>query len=593
MKQNLCETLLQNWCEKLLTLQITDSTEDGLYGGILCPACAGIHGRCFEAIYPFLYLADTHQDQRFLDAAKLLFDWAERVVSRPDGSYVNDPNSDWQGTTVFSVIQLAEALHYHGHILDAETRSKWMNRLAAAAKFISSFPALNSNNINYRITNALAMQYCSQLLNMPEYAVLAKRNADAALHYFSKDGFLFGEGVPSDGQTPRGCRPVDIGYNVEESLPSLASYARMIGNRELELVVADIMSAQLRTLLPDGGWDNSFGTRNFKWTYWGSRTSDGSALGYLLMAEHNPDFAGAALSNLQLLQRCTHNGLLHGGPHYHNIGERPCIHHTFTHAKTLAGILDHGLSLPDATCPPPHTRPDGVRHFPDIDSYFINCNGLLATITASDWEYLPGGHASGGNLSLLWHPATGPVLCATMSQYQMKEPNNMQLPRFPHHECLSPALEYIENDCRYTTLYDFESAMSHAGGDTVYLLQSEGQLLDIRHKAPELPIHHRSQYRFSSHSFSCRIELDRSDAAYICPIISAGGEPVSFDGHTLTIEKKEAILTLTAEQGTVELPYGTERCYNLVAGFQAVKAVIRPESRHIAFTLNITERSLS
>ncbi|WP_349944623.1 hypothetical protein ABFV83_13810 [Lacrimispora sp. BS-2] len=37
----LCETLLKDWCEKLLTLQITCSDDKGLYGGILCPACAG------------------------------------------------------------------------------------------------------------------------------------------------------------------------------------------------------------------------------------------------------------------------------------------------------------------------------------------------------------------------------------------------------------------------------------------------------------------------------------------------------------------------------------------------------------------------
>ena len=37
--------------------------------------------------------------------------------------------------------------------------------------------------------------------------------------------------------------------------------------------------AALRThmefMLPDGAWDNSWGTRNYKWSWWGSRTSDG------------------------------------------------------------------------------------------------------------------------------------------------------------------------------------------------------------------------------------------------------------------------------------------------------------------------------
>ena len=37
---------------------------------------------------------------------------------------------------------------------------------------------------------------------------------------------------------------------------------------------------QEKDKLPDGAWDNSFGTRNYKWSYRGSRTSDGCAAGY-------------------------------------------------------------------------------------------------------------------------------------------------------------------------------------------------------------------------------------------------------------------------------------------------------------------------
>ena len=36
-----------------------------------------------------------------------------------------------------------------------------------------------------------------------------------------------------------------------------------------------IQIRQMDDLKLDGGWDNSFGTRNNKWTYWGNRTSDG------------------------------------------------------------------------------------------------------------------------------------------------------------------------------------------------------------------------------------------------------------------------------------------------------------------------------
>jgi hypothetical protein len=31
------------------------------------------------------------------------------------------------------------------------------------------------------------------------------------------------------------------------------------------------MDTHLEFMLHDGAWDNSWGTRNFKWTYWGNR----------------------------------------------------------------------------------------------------------------------------------------------------------------------------------------------------------------------------------------------------------------------------------------------------------------------------------
>ena len=37
--------LLQSWCESLLALQISNDAPEGLRGGILCPACARVHGR--------------------------------------------------------------------------------------------------------------------------------------------------------------------------------------------------------------------------------------------------------------------------------------------------------------------------------------------------------------------------------------------------------------------------------------------------------------------------------------------------------------------------------------------------------------------
>ena len=68
---------------------------------------------------------------------------------------------------------------------------------------------------------------------------------------------------------------VDLGYNVEESLQSLVLYGLLEQDEEVLATVTKALTTHAEFMLPDGAWDNSWGTRSYKWTYWGSRTSDG------------------------------------------------------------------------------------------------------------------------------------------------------------------------------------------------------------------------------------------------------------------------------------------------------------------------------
>ena len=117
-----CRDLLKEWCEAMLRLQIRNTDNPRLDGGLLCPACGKIHGRCFEAMYPFLCMAALERDEKWVKAAERLFIWAENTVSQEDGSFLNDIDSGWKGTTVFNVIQLADCLLFHEALLSDETR---------------------------------------------------------------------------------------------------------------------------------------------------------------------------------------------------------------------------------------------------------------------------------------------------------------------------------------------------------------------------------------------------------------------------------------------------------------------------------------
>ena len=55
-------SLLKKWCDGLIARQITQFKDKELYGGILCPACALVHGRCMGLVHPLLYLAEKTGD---------------------------------------------------------------------------------------------------------------------------------------------------------------------------------------------------------------------------------------------------------------------------------------------------------------------------------------------------------------------------------------------------------------------------------------------------------------------------------------------------------------------------------------------------
>src|ERR1700733_11046904 len=396
-ENNLYAQLLETWCDGLLAHQ-SSNPDPALRGALLCPACAIIHGRCGDAVYPLLRMAHTSGKAKYLEAALLVHEWSEQQVSRADGSWINDVTlSSWQGITVFHSIALAEALHHHGEVLDAATRQKWMERLARAAKFLDGFISIETGNINYPITASYAFALCGGGLGEPKYVERGRGLAHTALDYFTEKGLLFGEGHPLRELSPKKCHPVDLGYNVEESLPALALYATLTKDTVVMEQVVKALQAHMEFMLPDGGWDNSWGTRNYKWSYWGSRTSDGCHPAFVVLAEHDPRFLEAARRNVELMARCTHEGLLYGGPDYFVHGDLPCIHHTFTHAKALATVLDRGGAnvLPSGPVALPRDEAYGLLTFAEIGTHLAAVGDWRATVTEYDWEYVEHVQAGG------------------------------------------------------------------------------------------------------------------------------------------------------------------------------------------------------
>ncbi|MCC9658841.1 hypothetical protein [Rhodopirellula halodulae] len=591
----LAKDLLSEWCDGMLRRQIRATGDITLDGALRCDACAHLHGRCSDALYPFLKVANTTKQPKYLDAAVAAFDWAENNVSREDGSWTTGTNPrSWRGTSIFGAIARAEALHYHGEMLDESRRNTWLERLdrAAGGYLYSDFRQIDFTNLNYGMTAVYGFHLFGRLLNDPKYTRRSEQLAASVKEFFTEPNrLLWGEGKPNDNRSGRGLPAVDLGYNVEESLNGLVLYALDVNDVSLLEFLTKSLEGHLQFMLPDGAWDNSWGTRSAKWSYWGSRTTDGCQPAYALMADRNPAFETAALRNAELLKRCTSDGLLHGGPHYVSHQVAPCVHHTFAHAKAMALLLDK--TQPTETKrelqPLPRLSSTGVKHFPELDVWLASKGPWRATVSAYDSIYKTKStdhiqQPTGGSLALLYHTRVGTVLASSMARYLLVEPLNQQ-PQPGQDFPLTTRIERRLDEHWYTNLYDLEATVtSHETGKEIRF-EVATQLQDEDRQRDEAS---RDQFQLNYCLQDDRVQIsaspltsgqDQGVFSLVVPIISPSGETVRFVSKTqIEIEKPEgrvvcsANVPLRLEANAID-GKSPRRIFNMVPGMEALPII--------------------
>ena len=582
----LSNELLHEWSAAILQLQVTDKSRTDEYGGIISPDSGKIPGRCGDAIYPFFCMAEKTGDSRYMDAAHLVYDWMERHVSDTDGAWLNEPQKNsWKGITVFTTIAICETLKHHHTIIDPGFRDVLMSRVLKSADYIYKNFTIDYGNINYPISASYALALAGTLLDVSRFKEKGKMLAQQALGFISKkDKLLFGEGQPYYEMSKKGCLPVDLGYNVEESLPALVQYGLMVKDEELLEAVTVSMQAHMQFMLPDGAWDNSWGTRMYKWTYWGSRTSDGCQTAYALMKDRDPRFYKVAMKNLQLLKACTVKGLLQGGPHVNTHGIVPNVHHTFCHMKALANILNYS----DAAYAPnidqvklPRETVKGMRFFSDIQTWLIAAGAYRATVTGYDREYkdFKNGHPSGGALSLLWHQQAGPILVASMNEYQLYEKDNMQADTDPLSMPLTARIELKSGKGVYSNTNDLSAEVNVKEENDQVLVTVTASLVNGKQENPPAgAIKCHLTYLFTKNKISLHFNCDANTAAgelrIVVPVVCRSDEKFIAAGNTIKIQKAGATVKVSADRTLVQLPGTRGRIFNHVPGMEAIPLAV-------------------
>ena len=540
MRKNIYRELLKNYCDALISLQ--DKSEDKAFkGGIYCRACKNIHGRCPDAVYGFIVAAKLFGEEKYLRAAKDVFAYGDNLLCNDGGMY-NDAQTNWRYTTTFHQTALIETLRSGAGILDRETYAAFEKRAGRMAEWLyNNLDEKSPANINYATTNGLALALSGNYFHEQKYLDRAKRLIAYAMEHISENGLLYGESKPHDKLSAKGCPAIDIGYNVEESVPALVKYAYEVSDEALKERLVKIVRALLDFMLPDGGWDNSFGNRNNKWTYWGSRTSDGCAPMFLLLAGKDAAFAEAAYRNAEMLEKCSEGGLLYGGPHYHKRGEYACTHHTFEHVNSLAFVLEHidETFLLPAPSSIPSDGADLCKYYSEVRTFKLAKGDFLATITDYDFDIVFSGHATGGTLTALYHKKVGPMIMGSVTDYVLAEPTNMQQVKdLENHRSLLPRLIKTIGNKEYSSTFYLHVETGCAQTDGAYCVTADTGLATNR---GEILTGAKPQIEYALSESGMRINITRAEGVkFVLPLI-AGRLQVT-DGK---IEEEREIFFLT------------------------------------------------
>ena len=575
--ENRVFALLKSWCDGLIKHQINDPSNRARHGAIYCEADQSIHGRCHEAVLPFMEVYKRTKDKRYLESAINVFEWGKNV-SEKDGAWRVVPKErTWTGISVFGAIALGETLINYSELLPEEILVNWTERLKTVAEHIFKNFNMTFTNINYGYSAIYGLYVCGHTLHQEKYTNRSKELAAEAKNWLTTPNkLIFGEGKPGSILSAKGLKAVDLGYNIEETLVNATLYAHAASDQALLADMEHSLASHLEFMLPDGGWDNSWGTRQYKWSYWGSRTTDGSLPALLIFSDSDTKFSKAAFRYFSLLEKCTKDGLLHGGPHFNSKGVLPCVHHTFCHAKSLTTALHLKDKLNNVSSVGimPCDMSFGLKKMDEIDVWLVNKNNWIASVSSYDLIYRSDAqHVSGGAIGMLYHKIFGPILSGSMAKYMLVETFNQQT-TLEENYSLTPRIEYMDNGVWFTNLYDMKAVVKESNFASTNEIHVTCRLCnDLREAHHKLPAFNLV-YTFHSEYFEVTVSPDRKISENIqltIPIISKNIEDVSIgNGKKILIRKNEGNLKVEGNRKFTLPNDFPERKFNLVPGFEVL-----------------------
>lgn len=562
--------LLYRLCDKLMTTQITDSTNPNA-GALISPDINPhknpIHSRAGEAVFPLAVAYLQSKKPEYKESAVLLGNWLIRM-QQSSGAWKETP-WHWKGTTADQCLALADAYTILKDHMIAEDQKKWEKSIRKAANWICielhyGFCPLLCAPINYKTIRAIALQAAYDTLPHPKTAW--NRKAEKLVHHvlsrINADGFLYGEGKYGEG--------VDLGYNISHSLGNMAYYALRISDTGLRKKIAEIMGVHLKFIYPNGTVDNSWGTRAFKWTYEsGTKTAHSVLYSLSLLKDLDPRFHTAELLCLNYLSnQAIHDGWIALGPHSskHISTTPPSNYLTVARACSIATAIQYG---PNVTQTPsiPSQQKNWIDFFSSINVAVVRTNKIMATVSAYGQIKTYGRDSvpKGGSITNLWFEEFGENgFLQTSSQTRYIRHESMHMPVEQDLLPLTPRIECYKGNDYFTNLYDTNMpALIVRKHTDCYEVTTHGELVSRRgkHSGVKYKLTHRFFDDYVKKEVTIKPTNMKTQVYIIEPIVKNNNHTAFVETDSDTIQ----IIPTSGNQLTFRITHGTLP-YSLTAG---------------------------
>ncbi|UCH62510.1 MAG: hypothetical protein JSU77_12025 [Fidelibacterota bacterium] len=546
--------------DALLGFQVDDPASPD-YGALQCPSCGVLHTRAAEAVYP-LTVAYMHSgDDRYLSAARNLGNWLIRQ-QLPDGAWKETPE-EWTGTSTDQLLMMTMAFPILTDSLNEKERISWRNSIRGAADYLVQVMSPDFASINYCATTTASLAMANEYFPDNRYALKARELAVQVLSKMDNEGFIHGEGGRIHGVK----YGADVGYEIDMSLWGLALYARLMHDQDVMDAVRKSLQNHLYFIYPNGAIDGSWGIRSNKWTTYGSQTADGCQVLFSMFAEEDPRYRTAAIKNLEYLRTMIKNGLIGYGPHFWDIfSDLPCIYPTFVRAKNLAMAVEVGEQEPGVLEPLPSEETGWFREFQTTDVAVIRSKNFMTTITAYRYKDLQRTYNSkymhrptGGSISHFWAADHGLLQLSSQTEYHRWEP--MHFPELDDVYCLTPRIEFTNENGYFTNLYEYDGHFSVEPGKgcSLAVVTTSGELSD-RNLLPG-GVAYSWEHNISDNAMTHQIELryhgQTPEVDIIEPFVRQEGMTFEMiDPHTVRLEGSAKSFLFEILEGDVYIELG-------------------------------------